>query len=85
MHYSISREEHLQAHPTNTRPDLSSLKAAGLTSAKLRAHSDFYWNDACNQWALQHLAWADLMCESKEKNLASFQLAKTAENLGLIS
>ena len=84
VHYSVSREEHLQAHPTNTKPDLSSLKAAGLTSAKLRAHSDFYWNDACNQWALQHLEWADLMCESKEKNLASFQLAKTAENLGLI-
>lgn len=84
IHYSVSREEHLQNHSTNTRPDLSTLKASGFTAAKLRAHSDFYWNDACNEWALSHLQWADLMCESKEKNLASFQLAKTAENLGLI-
>jgi UV damage endonuclease UvdE len=84
VHYSVSREEHLQDHSTRTRPDLRSLKAQGLTSAKLRAHSDFYWNDACNEWALEHVQWADLMCESKEKNLASFPLAKTAENLGLI-
>lgn len=84
VHYSVSREEHLQWHAANTRPDLGELKAAGFTSAKLRAHSDFYWNDACNQWALEHLQWADIMCESKEKNLASFPLAKTAENLGLI-
>ena len=85
VHYSVSREEHLSGHSTSIKPSLRDLKAAGLTSAKLRAHSDFYWNDACNQWALQHLEWADLMCEAKEKNLASFQLAKAAENLGLIS
>ena len=85
IHYSVSREEHLSGHSTSIKPSLRDLKAAGLTSAKLRAHSDFYWNDACNQWALQHLEWADIMCESKEKNLASFQLAKAAKNLGLIS
>ena len=84
IHYSVSREDHLPDHSTSARPSLRDLKAAGLTSAKLRAHSDFYWNDACNSWALQHLEWADIMCESKEKNLASFPLAKTAENLGLI-
>lgn len=84
IHYSVSREEHLATHCTDTRPDLKSLKAQGFTSAKLRAHSDFYWNAACNEWALSHLDWADIMCESKEKNLASFPLAKTAENIGLI-
>lgn len=84
IHYSVSREEHLATHCTDTRPDLKSLKAQGFTSAKLRAHSDFYWNDACNAWALSHLDWADIMCESKEKNLASFPLAKTAENISLI-
>lgn len=85
VHYSVSREEHLPEHPTGTRPNLHYLKSSGLTSAKLRAHSDFYWNTACNEWVLSHLEWADLMCEAKEKNLASFPLAKAAENLGLIT
>jgi UV damage endonuclease UvdE len=84
IHYSVSREEHLLNHSTSTRPDLGTLKASGLTAAKLRAHSDLYWNAACNSWALEHLDWADIMCESKEKNIASFQLAQTAKNLNLI-
>lgn len=43
---------------------------------KLRAHSDFMWNSAVNNWALTHLDWADIMVESKAKNLASFKLAE---------
>lgn len=84
IHYSVSREELMDGVSTTTRPSLQDCLSQGFTRAKLRAHSDFYWNTDCNQWALSHLEWADIMCESKEKNLASFQLAKTAENMGLI-
>jgi UV DNA damage endonuclease len=48
----------------------------GFTSAKLRAHSDYYWNKAVNKWALTFLDYADIMCESKQKNLASGELYK---------
>ena len=76
IHYSVSREEHTTNHSTTTKPDLAALKASGLTSAKLRAHSDMYWNEACNTWAGSFLPYADIMCESKEKNLASFKFAE---------
>jgi UV DNA damage endonuclease len=48
----------------------------GYKKGKLRAHSNFYWNDEVNKWALTHNTWADIMCESKGKNLASFKLRK---------
>lgn len=76
IHYSVSREDCLVEHDTNTKPDLGELKHMGFTSAKLRAHSDYYWNSAVNNWALTFLDKADIMCESKQKNLASFELAK---------
>lgn len=75
IHYSVSREDCLVDHDKLTRPDITQLKQLGFTSAKLRAHSDYYWNLACNDWALSHLSWADIMCEAKQKNLASKQLA----------
>jgi hypothetical protein len=56
----------------------------GYKKGKLRAHSDFMWNDALNEWALSHNEWADIMCESKAKNLASFELAKYAKSKNLI-
>jgi UV DNA damage endonuclease len=74
IHYSVSREDCLIDHCTETLPDLKQLKSSGFASTKLRAHSDYYWNSACNKWALEHLEWADIMCESKQKNLASDQL-----------
>ena len=74
IHYSVSREEHLADHPTDTAPALFPLMETGHKKAKLRAHSDFYWNKAVNDWALTHRDWADIMCESKAKNLASFAL-----------
>ena len=76
IHYSVSREDVLVDHDPTTKPDLKQLKASGFTSAKLRAHSDYYWNQACNDWALTFLDYADIMCESKEKNLASHNLYK---------
>lgn len=74
IHYSVSREDCLVDHDPLVKPDLKQLKALGFTSAKLRAHSDYYWNTACNSWALTFLPYADIMCESKQKNLASQQL-----------
>lgn len=76
IHYSVSREDVLVDHDETTRPDLKALKALGFTSAKLRAHSDYYWNQAVNSWALTFNPHADIMCESKQKNLASQQLIK---------
>jgi UV DNA damage endonuclease len=78
IHYSVSREEHLSDHCPNTLPNLQTLMESGHKKARLRAHSDFYWNDAVNQWALTHNEWADIMCESKAKNLASFELYKSS-------
>ena len=76
IHYSVSREDVLVSHPDDTLPDYERLLAGGYKKQKLRAHSDFYWNKAVNEWALTHNEWADIMCESKGKNLASFKLAE---------
>jgi UV DNA damage repair endonuclease len=74
IHLSTSREDCLVEHDANTRPDLQQLKALGFTSAKLRAHSDYCWNSAVNDWALEFNKHADIMVEAKQKNLASTQL-----------
>jgi UV damage endonuclease UvdE len=79
IHYSVSREDVLVGHSGSQRPALSPLMEQGHKKGKLRAHSDFYWNDAVNAWAVTHNEWADIMCESKAKNLASFELAKYAQ------
>jgi len=74
MHYSVSREDYLTGHDPNQLPDYAQLLAQGYKKAKLRAHSDFYWNSAVNQWALSFNDQFDIMCESKGKNLASMNL-----------
>lgn len=76
VHYSVSREDVLVDHCADTMPDMTSLLAAGYKKQKMRAHSDFYWNNAVSKWALTHGDWADIMCESKGKNIASFKLAE---------
>jgi UV DNA damage repair endonuclease len=82
-HYSVSREDVLVGHDTSVAPNYQQLLENGYKKSKMRAHSDFYWNTAVNDWALEHLAWADIMCESKGKNLASFSLHQRAKELGL--
>lgn len=84
LHYSISREDILVGHCTRTAPNLDGLLAGGHKKQQLRAHSDFYWNDAVTEWALSHLDWADIMCESKAKNLASEAVYNTAKRLSII-
>jgi len=74
MHYSVSREDVLVGHVADHCPSMESLLLEGYKKQKLRAHSDFFWNTAVNQWALSHSTWADIMCESKGKNLASIAL-----------
>ena len=83
-HYSVSREDVLVGHDTDTSPNYQQLLESGYKKSKLRAHSDFYWNTAVNDWALEHLEWADIMCESKGKNLASFSLHQRAVERGLV-
>ena len=75
-HYSVSREDVLVGHASDTSPNYQQLLESGHKKSHLRAHSDFYWNDAVNSWAVTHSSWADIMCESKGKNLASFKLAE---------
>lgn len=74
MHYSMSREDYLVDHSKTLAPDYKLLLESGHKKAKLRAHSDFYWNDVVNKWVLGYLPTHDIMCESKAKNLASFAL-----------
>jgi UV DNA damage repair endonuclease len=85
IHYSYSRNEHLPAEfQHNDFPDLSKLLSAGCKKSKLRAHSDFYPNRVVNEYALSFLDTADIMCESKSKNLASFALHEYAKKSGYI-
>jgi hypothetical protein len=76
IHYSVSREDVLVDHASDELPDYKVLTGMGFTSAKLRAHSDYYWNNRVNKWAASHTEWADIMCESKQKNLASSKFVK---------
>jgi UV DNA damage repair endonuclease len=79
-HYSVSREDWLHGHDVTTLPDYAALLLAGKKKQKLRAHSDFYWNTACNEWALGFLDNFDIMCESKGKNISSFNLYRQWKN-----
>jgi len=74
IHYSVSREDLLVEHDPDILPDLEALLAQGYKKAKLRAHSDMMWNRAANRWAASFLDTADIMVESKFKNLASLTL-----------
>jgi UV DNA damage repair endonuclease len=75
-HFSEPREDLLPGHSPSERPDFEGLVAAGIRPRDLRAHSDRLWNRALNDWAIRHLAWADLEIEAKGKNLAVADLAE---------
>lgn len=74
IHYSVSREDYLVSHDTKQLPNMNVLLESNHKKQKLRAHSDYFWNKEANDWAYEHWQWADMMCESKAKNLASFAL-----------
>jgi len=71
MHYSVSREDYIPEHRQDVRPDFQKLLETGHKKAKLRAHSDYMWNDAVNEWAGTFRKDFDIMVEAKCKNLAS--------------
>ena len=81
IHYSVSREDCLIGHSQHISPDLWTLLESGHKKAKLRAHSNFYWNTAANEWALSFRDQFDIMCESKAKNLASFALYEQSKQI----
>tara|TARA_B100000497_G_scaffold127474_1_gene169414 strand:- start:8635 stop:9720 length:1086 start_codon:yes stop_codon:yes gene_type:complete len=80
IHYSVSREDLLVGHDPNVLPNMDELLEQGFKKAKLRAHSDMMWNHAVNDWALQFNDAADIMVESKHKNLASRRLLEHKVN-----
>ena len=71
LHYSVSREDYLVDHDPDVLPIMESLLAQGYKKQKLRAHSEYYWNNAVNKWAATFAKDFDIQCESKCKNLAS--------------
>jgi UV DNA damage endonuclease len=84
IHYSLSREDVLVNHCKVTLPDVNMLVESGVSKQKLRAHSDYMWNTASNDWALSHSSWADIMVEAKAKNLASIALFDYGKAKGLL-
>lgn len=76
MHYSVSREDVLVDHARDVLPNMASLLSLGYKKQQLRAHSDFYWNSAVNNWAATFAEHFDIQCESKGKNLASAEFAE---------
>ena len=81
IHYSVSRESELAGHDPNVMPDLNVLLESGHKKSRLRAHSDFMWNTAVNEWALSFWDQFDIMVEAKAKNLASARLFEQAKQL----
>jgi UV DNA damage endonuclease len=82
VHYSVSREDVLDGHSSAVRPDKAALLVQGYKKGKLRAHSDYMWNDAVNDWALEFVDTADIMIESKMKNISSTGLYEYAKLQG---
>jgi hypothetical protein len=79
----VSREDVLVDHPMNIIPDHAALLESGYKKQKMRAHSDFYWNQLVTDWALTFWDRFDIQCESKGKNLSSAQVYNRAVELGL--
>lgn len=82
IHYSVSREDVLENFNNTVLPQMEELLTSGYNKQKLRAHSDFMWNEAANDWALGFWSSADIMVESKMKNLASIKLFEHAKKKG---
>ncbi len=83
-HYSVSREDVLIDHVLDVAPDHAELLEAGYKKQKMRAHSDWYWNQPVTDWALGFWERFDIMCESKGKNLSSAQVYNRALELDLV-
>ncbi|ORM72312.1 UV damage endonuclease UvsE [Pantoea wallisii] len=73
LHYSIAQEGLI---PDSGFPDQRDL---AVSKTKLRAHSDYYFNQTLNNWALSFTPF-DIMCEVKMKNLARDRLYHYAQS-----
>ncbi len=71
LHYSVSQEGLI---PERGFPNQDMLC---LSKSTLRAHSNYYFNDTLNDWALSFGDF-DIMCEVKMKNLAREKLYQYA-------
>lgn len=73
MHYSQPREEYIPSDilNINSLPDMETILSRGIKKTKLRAHSDYYWNNAVNDLVFPYSENFDIQCESKWKNIAS--------------
>lgn len=80
IHYSLSREEVIGDYwDPNILPNLQDLVTVyGYTKTQLRAHSDYYWNMASNNWCYKFNSTHDIMLESKMKNLAAEKFCSEA-------
>lgn len=75
MHYSLSREDMIgSVVDPQTLPDHQALLQSSYKKGKLRAHSDYMWNSAANDWAGSFRDQFDIMVEAKAKNLATQKL-----------
>lgn len=77
IHYSQSQWQYLESF-SHTMPALSDLTATAPRS-KLRSHSEFYNHKLLNQWAAGFLDWADIMTESKSKNIGVQQFCESVQ------
>ena len=89
MHYSYSRDEHLEVAGLGERThtemhDIKDLLARGCKKQKLRAHSDLLPNRKVNDWALSFSENFDIQVEAKGKNMASEQLYRQAKENSVI-
>ena len=89
MHYSYSRDEHLEVAGLGERThtemhDIKMLLERGCKKQKLRAHSDLLPNPKVNDWALSFSENFDIQVEAKGKNMASEQLYRQAKENSVI-
>ena len=89
MHYSYSRDEHLEVAGLGERThtemhDIKMLLERGCKKQKLRAHSDLLPNRKVNDWALSFSENFDIQVEAKGKNMASEQLYRQAKENSVI-
>ena len=77
IHYSQSQWEYLESFSSVT-PTIDQLIKIAPRS-KLRGHSEFYNHKLLNQWAASFLDWADIMTESKSKNIGVQQFCESVQ------
>lgn len=82
MHFSVS-PEYVLSENISTLPDFGKLILEGYSRTDLRKHSNGVPNSATNNWVLGFWQDFDIMVEAKDKNLASFDLYRFAENTNI--